>query len=258
MNFADKVVLISGAGSGIGREMALRFAKLSAKLSLIDINSITLNKVAQECKNISKINVHTVIADLGDINNAKYIVDSTKQEYGRIDVLINCAGISGGFGSKSDVFIENMDKVFNVNLLSHIAITNYASDALIESKGCVINISSVFGTHPTRNLIPYAVAKAALIHFTKCAALELGEKGVRVNSISPGPVNTNIVLSDVKTRELSDNFWQKLAEQLPLKKLVTTEQIAEVAVLMASEKGGGITGCNYKVDSGMALKRLTL
>nr|XP_032524607.1 3-oxoacyl-[acyl-carrier-protein] reductase FabG-like [Danaus plexippus plexippus] len=258
MSFADKVVLITGAGSGIGRGIALHFSKLSAKLSLIDINSENISNVAQECENISKMKAFTVTTDLGDIKNTKYVVDCTKKAYGKIDVLINCAGISGSGGVTSDVLMENLDKVININLLSHIALTNYASDALIESKGCVINISSIFGTSCIQNGIPYAVAKAGMIHFTKCAALELSEKGVRVNSISPGPVSTNILMNAGMSKEISDKFWQNMANQVPLKELVSAEEIGEVAALIASDQGSTITGCDYIIDSGMSLKRFTL
>ncbi|CAG9572897.1 unnamed protein product [Danaus chrysippus] len=258
MSLADKVVIITGAGSGIGKGIALHFAKLSAKLSLVDINPDNLRTAAKECEDISKLKAFTVTADLGDLKNAKNVVDSTKQAYGRIDVLVNCAGISGPGGVTSDVLMNSMDRVININLISPIALTNYASDALIESKGCVINISSIFGTTCIENGIPYAVAKAGMIHFTKCAALELGEKGVRVTSISPGPVSTNILVNSGKSQETSDKFWQYLAAQCPLKKLVTAEEIGEVAAMIASDLGTTITGIDYIIDSGMSLKRFTL
>ncbi|OWR47410.1 3-oxoacyl [Danaus plexippus plexippus] len=227
MNFSKKVILITGAASGIGKAIALSFAKLSARLSLIDINFENLNKVAEDCEILNENKVFKVATNVSDTNNVKEAVTATVQEFDRLDVVINCAGICDMNGITGENLIENLGKVLNINLISHIAATHYAADELIKSKGCVVNISSIFGTTATKNGIPYAVSKAGMVHFTKCAALELAEKGVR-------------------------NF----EENTPLKHLAEAQDIAEMAVFLASDKAKHVTGIDVIIDSGITLRKM--
>nr|XP_032524606.1 3-oxoacyl-[acyl-carrier-protein] reductase FabG-like [Danaus plexippus plexippus] len=256
MNFSKKVILITGAASGIGKAIALSFAKLSARLSLIDINFENLNKVAEECEILNENKVFKVATNVSDTNNVKEAVTSTIQEFDRLDVVINCAGICDMNGITGENLIENLGKVLNINLISHIAATHYAADELIKSKGCVVNISSIFGTTATKNGIPYAVSKAGMVHFTKCAALELAEKGVRVNSISPGPIRTNLLDNDFKNKDEINTFFQNFEENTPLKHLAEAQDIAEMAVFLASDKAKHITGIDVIIDSGITLRKM--
>ncbi|CAG9572892.1 unnamed protein product [Danaus chrysippus] len=255
MSFKNKVILITGAASGIGREIAIQFAKLSANLSLLDISSENLKRVAEECRNLSESKVFTLVADLRKSDNVKTVVDLTKGEFGKIDVLVNSAGIARVGDIKCVDLLEDVDNVLNINVISGIALTHYAAEALIESKGCIINIASIMATEVSRGLLAYNVSKAAVLQFTKCVALELADKGVRVNCISPGSVKTNVLNNVLPPSEDVNKFWDDLIEDHPLRKLTTTDDIAHMAVFLASDKAKSITGCNYIVDSGKTLTK---
>ncbi|CAG9572895.1 unnamed protein product [Danaus chrysippus] len=257
MNFTNKVIFITGAGSGIGKAIALNFAKLSARLSLIDINLENLNKIAEECEMLNENKVFKVATDVSDTNNVKDAIIATVKEFDRLDVMMNCAGISDMNGITSEHLIENLSKVLNINLISHIAATHYAADALIKSRGCVVNISSIFGTTAIKNGLPYAVSKAGMVHFTKCAALELAEKGVRVNSISPGPIRTNLLYKDLKNQEQINTVFQNFEENSPLKHLAEAQDIADMAVFLASDKAKHITGIDVIIDSGISIPTIS-
>ncbi|CAG9572894.1 unnamed protein product [Danaus chrysippus] len=255
MSFKNKVIVISGAASGIGREIAIKFAKLSANLSLLDINLENLKSVAKECRELSESKVFTLVADLGKSDNVKTVVDLIKQEFGKIDVLVNSAGIARAGDIKCANLLEDVDNVFNINLISGVTLTHYAAEALIESKGCIINIASIMAVKACKGSLAYNVSKAAVLQFTKCVALELADKGVRVNCISPGSVKTNVLNNVLPPSVDIKKFWDDMIEDHPLQQLTTTDDIAHMAVYLASDKAKSITGCDYIVDSGKTLTK---
>ncbi|CAG9572898.1 unnamed protein product [Danaus chrysippus] len=255
MSFSDKVILITGAGSGFGKGIAIHFAKLSAKLSLVDTNPENLNSVAQECENISKIKVFKVSTDITVRDNVKNAVNDTISQYGKINVLINCAEIGSKVGITSPNLMTEMEKIIAVNLKAAITFTHYASDSLIENKGNVINIASLFATTVIKEALPYSVSKAGLVHFTRCAALELADKGVRVNCISPGPVRSQNVMGDFDTKEENDIYWDTWAKEAPLRHSVTEDEVADVAEFLASDKSRSVTGTDYIIDCGWSLQK---
>ncbi|XP_032524354.2 uncharacterized oxidoreductase TM_0325-like [Danaus plexippus] len=255
MSFSDKVILVTGAGSGIGKGIAIHFARLSAKLSLIDSNSENLNSVAQECENISKMKVFKVFTDITVRDDIKNAVNDTVRHFGTINVLMNCAEIGSRVGIFSPNLMTIMEKIIAVNLKAAIAFTHYAADSLIENKGNVINIASLFASTVIKEALPYSVSKAGLVHFTRCAALELADKGVRVNCISPGPVRSNMVLGEFETKQENDENWDTWAKDAPLKHLVTEDEVAELAEFLASNKARSVTGTDYIIDCGWSVQK---
>ncbi|XP_072933745.1 cyclohexanol dehydrogenase-like [Epargyreus clarus] len=253
MNFSTKVVVVTGAGSGMGAAIAENFAKLNASLCLIEINESNLRKVSEECEKLSKTKVLQVVADLGKDEDVKRSIDSALKEFGKIDVLVNCAGIHGTGRVTDPDIVEKYDRVLAVNLRSVVAMTNKAAPALIKSKGCVINISSIASRLPSQNTLPYNLSKAGVTHFTKCAALELAKDGVRVNCISPGPVKTNLLRNTDMTESEHDQFWHVIGQATPLKRVVKAEEIAELTAFLASDKANSITGSDYVMDSGLMI-----
>ncbi|CAG9572903.1 unnamed protein product [Danaus chrysippus] len=254
MDFTGKVVLITGAGSGIGKEIAIHFAKLSANLVLISSNVDKLTKVSEECKHLSNSRVLILPCNLRQIHTIKDVISNAKKEFGRIDVVVNCAGIAAIDGITSVDVLDKVDDVLKVNFEAAVAITHSAVDTLIESRGCIINIGSIMGTMVGKYSIAYNVSKAVLLQFTKCIALELADNGVRVNCISPGSVKTNII-SDFIPSEQQENFWDSLIDDYPLKHLPTTDDIANMTTFLASHKAKSITGCDIIVDGGKTLTK---
>ncbi|KAG4070599.1 hypothetical protein HA402_013519 [Bradysia odoriphaga] len=173
MTFTDKVVLITGASSGIGACTSKHFAKLNAKLALVGRNVERLEVVAQQCIDNSGKKPLTIIADINV--QTEEIIEKTIAHYGRLDVLVNVAGI-GAPSSISRINLDNFDKVMNTNVRSVYHLTALAVPHLIESKGNVVNVSSVAGIRSFPYFLAYCVSKAALDQFTKCISLELGPK----------------------------------------------------------------------------------
>ncbi|XP_072933748.1 3-oxoacyl-[acyl-carrier-protein] reductase FabG-like [Epargyreus clarus] len=253
MSFTNKVVLITGAATGLGAAIALGFAKLNATLCITDISEANLLKTKTECEGLSKETVLEVIADLRKDEDVARIVDSVLKAFGKIDVLVNCAGIVKAARLQDSDIIAKFDEIISVNLRAAIVMTRYALPALIASKGCIINISSVASRLITRNILPYNISKAGLLNFTKCAAFELAPHGVRVNCISPGAVKTNLWINAGATEEEHHTIWDTVIEQTPLKKSIEGEEVAELTIYLASDKAASITGSDFVIDAGLLL-----
>lgn len=253
MSFINKVVLVTGAGSGIGETISYHFAKYAARLSLADKDANNLMKTAEECERLSKAKVLTTVADLRNDQDVLKVVQNTKNHYGRIDVVINCAGVYKPASILDPKLIEVFDDVMTTNLRSIVYLTNCVARELEETKGNIINISSAAFSLGGSRSVPYETSIAALDHFTTCVALDLAAKGIRVNSISPGVVKTNILDNAGVDKEKSEAFWNG-ATSAPLSRLVKTEDVAEFVVFLASDKAKAMTGCNYPIDAGLAIR----
>lgn len=183
MDFKGKVVIITGASSGIGAQSAREFAKLGSRLVLAGRNLENLKKVAVDCGNSD--DVLMVQADVTSEDDSKKIIDEAVKKFGRIDVLLNIAGIIED-GTIETTSMEQYDRVMNTNMRSIYFLTMLAVPYLIESEGNIVNISSVCGVRSFPGVLAYNVSKAAVEQFTKCVALELASKKVRCNSVAPG------------------------------------------------------------------------
>lgn len=182
MNFAGKVVLVTGASSGIGARTAQKFAQLGACLSLTGRKLENLEKVASECEGQK----HFVVA--GNITSevdTKRILDETIKKYGRLDILVNNAGIIET-GTIENTSMEQYDRVMNTNIRAIYYLTMLAVPHLIKTEGSIVNVSSVNGIRSFPGVLAYNLSKAAVDQFTRCVALELAPKKVRVNSVNPG------------------------------------------------------------------------
>ncbi|XP_037299579.1 3-oxoacyl-[acyl-carrier-protein] reductase FabG isoform X3 [Manduca sexta] len=241
-NFSDKVVLVTGASSGIGEATALLFAKFGAQLALVGRNEKNLNAVADQCMKELGVRVLPIIADLGTDEGCEKVAKMTLEHYGRLDVLVNNAGI----GSKYDLIetnsMEMLDRVFSVNVRGVYNLTRLVVPALVKSNGNIVNISSVVGK----------MVNAALDHFTRLIALELGPKGVRVNTVSPGSTITSFYQ---RLTEITEEEYKKHLEDcercIPLGKVCTSEDIAKTIVHVASEHSCRVTGTDIVVDGGL-------
>uniref|UniRef100_A0A2A4JHN9 Ketoreductase domain-containing protein n=1 Tax=Heliothis virescens TaxID=7102 RepID=A0A2A4JHN9_HELVI len=246
MSFVKKVVLITGGSAGIGATTAEFFANEGATVAIVGRNEAKLNAVAERCQ---KLGVPTLAikADVAKDEEADTIVKKTIDKFGRLDVLVNNAGILREAGILSEKFLSSYDEVMNINLRGTVRITHFAAPHLIKTKGSIVNVSSIAGQCTMRpNNIAYRTSKAAMTHFTRCVALELAPKGVRVNSVSPGPVKTEIF----DGLEVNADM---LTSKTALHRLSEASEIADMIVYLASDNAKGITGSNYVIDNGSLL-----
>jgi len=242
-----KVAVVTGAGRGIGRAIALKLSKLGASVVINYRSSI---KEAQELIDEIKSNggnAEAVQGDVSSLEDAEKVVKFAVEKFGRLDILVNNAGIT-----KDTLLLrmkeEDFDKVLEVNLKGVFNCTKHASAIMLKQKsGRIINISSVIGLIGNAGQANYAAAKAGIIGFTKSIAKELGGRGITVNAIAPGFISTDM------TEVLSDKVKEKLLESVPLRKLGSPEDVANLAGFLASDNASYITGQVINVDGGMVM-----
>ena len=245
------VAMITGATSGIGRAVAKRFAAAGAHVVIIGRDQSVLEKVEQEIESAGgtsmSLSVDVTIDD--DVRNA---FASAISETSRLDVLVNAAGhISSG--TIENTTLSACDSMMNVNLRSVFSLMQMATPHLIQTKGNIVNISSVTGLRSFPGVLAYCVSKAGVDQLTRCAALELAPKGVRVNAVNPGVVVTEIHKRGGMNEESYEKFLEHSKTTHPLGRVGNADEIAELVFYLASEKASWITGATYQIDGGRAL-----
>jgi len=248
---ATRVVMVTGATSGIGRAVARRFASASSQIIAIGRNRSSLEAVEAEiCRSGGA--VHGVALDVTSDADVRKAFDEAINHTGRLDVLVNAAGhISTG--SIENTSLPQWDAMMNVNLRSVFHLMQLASPHLIKTKGSIVNISSVTGLRSFPGVLAYCVSKAGVDQLTRCAALELAPKGVRVNAVNPGVVVTEIHKRGGMSEPDYEKFLEHSKTTHPLGRVGTAAEIAELVFYLASEKAGWITGATYQIDGGRAL-----
>ncbi|KAG8239199.1 hypothetical protein J437_LFUL018564 [Ladona fulva] len=186
-----KVALITGASSGIGKGAALHFAKLGCRLLLSGRKVENLNLVAEECCNFGDNKVEVSIGDVSDYSYCEKLMKQAVDSFGKLDVLVNSAGIllTGGI---EQLTLEDYNYQMNVNVTSIFSLTKLALPHLIETKGNIVNVSSVTGLRAFPGVVGYNISKAAVDHLTRSVALEAAPHGVRINAVNPGVIVTNL------------------------------------------------------------------
>ncbi|MGH9882716.1 MAG: SDR family NAD(P)-dependent oxidoreductase, partial [Pyrinomonadaceae bacterium] len=213
-DFKEKVVVITGATSGIGQAAALRFAEAGATVAAIGRNEDALNEVAKRIQQAGGTGL-PFRADISNDDEAKHAVAQTLERSGGIDVLVNAAGhISSGTIEDTDP--DAWDAMLNVNLRAVFRLMQEALPALSERRGNVVNVSSVTGLRAFPGVLAYCVSKAGLDQLTRCAALELASKGVRVNAVNPGVVVTEIHKRGGMDKEQYAAFLERSKQTHPL------------------------------------------
>lgn len=242
-----KIAIITGAGRGIGREIALQFAKSGAKLVLnYRSNSAQMEEVLLMIKNAGG-EVIAIQADVSKEDEVKVLMDATIKQFGRLDILVNNAGIT-----KDDLLMrmseKDFDSVIDTNLKGTFFCMKYASSIMLKQRsGKIINMSSVIGITGNVGQANYAASKAGIIGLTKSAARELASRGITVNAVAPGFIQTEM------TEVLSDKIKEASLANIPLKRLGTVSEVASAVSFLASEAANYITGQVLQVDGGMVM-----
>ncbi|XP_017460671.1 PREDICTED: 3-oxoacyl-[acyl-carrier-protein] reductase FabG-like [Rhagoletis zephyria] len=248
MNFAGKVVLVTGASSGIGAATAVKFAKLGASLALNGRNEKNLKAVAQQCANVGK-EPHLVVGDVSKEYDIKFIWQKTVEKYTKLDVLVNNAGIIET-GSIENTSLEQYDRVMNTNLRAIYHLTMLAVPELIKSKGNIVNVSSVNGIRSFPGVLAYNISKMGVDQFTRCVALELAAKGVRANCVNPGVTVTNLHKRGGMDEETYSKFLEHSKTTHALGRPGTADEVANAITFLASDLATFTTGVSLAVDGG--------
>lgn len=248
MSFHSKIVLITGASSGIGAATAIHFSKLGAKLALTGRNLVNLQHVADQCEQSFSLKPFLVTGDLTNEDDTKRILNSTISHYNQLDVLVNNAGILES-GSIESTSLDQYDRIMNANVRSIYHLTMLAVPHLIKTKGNIVNVSSVNGVRSFANVLAYCMSKSAVDQFTRCVALELAPKGVRVNSVNPGVVETNILTRQGMSKEDYASFLEKTKVTHALGRPGTPEEVAKAIAFLAGDASFS-TGNSLLVDGG--------
>ena len=196
--------------------------------------------------------VHAFAADLSQEAETTNCAERVLKTFGGVDILIHAAGIIGS-GTIENTTLAQWDTMMNINLRSIFHLSQLCLPSLIERKGNVVCLSSVAGLRSFPGVLGYAVSKAGLDQFTRCAALELASKGVRVNAVNPGVVVTELHRSGGMNEEQYQAFLERSKTTHPLGRVGTAEEVADLILFLASDRAGWITGGTFSIDGGRAL-----
>jgi NAD(P)-dependent dehydrogenase (short-subunit alcohol dehydrogenase family) len=249
LTLAGKVAVVSGASRGIGRAIAELFAREGATVVICGRKQDTLLQAAAEMKDCAG-RVYPLACHVGRAADIQHLVDTAHREFGEIDILVNNAATNIAQEPVLQVDEAKFDKMIEVNVKSAFRFIQAVAPGMCQrGSGSIINIASIAGLRPQVHGMLYSMTKAALIMMTQSYALELGPRGVRVNAIAPGLVQT----------VLSEYFWKdaeklrQVIETQPIKHLGQPHEIAEVALLLAGDRGSYLTGQTLVVDGGRLL-----
>lgn len=245
--FKNKAVLVTGSSQGIGKTIALRFSSFGAQLALNDISSQEdkLKEVRQEIQEKGG-KAEYFLADVSDRKQVQKMVEDIKQKFGKLDVLVNNAGIC------RDKTLAKMDQkewqqVIDVDLTGVFNCTQATLPLIVQSKGNIVSLSSVVGRRGNFGQTNYAAAKAGIIGFTKALAKEVGRLGVNVNAVAPGFIESPL------TENLPEKIKNQVKKITSLGRFGKPEEVADVVVFLASEEASFVTGTIVNIDGGLSL-----
>jgi len=246
MHFKNKIVMVTGSTRGIGKAIALAFAREGATSIIIGRNVETAEKVRDEFMR-QGLKAEGFGCDVTSTENVEKITNKILDKFNRIDILVNNAGIT-----KDNLLLrmseDDWDEVIKVNLKSVFCSTKVVAKFMLKQKsGTIINISSIIGIQGNSGQANYAATKAGILGFTKSMAKELASRGITVNAIAPGYIGTDM------TAELKENVREEILKNIPLGRLGKSEDVAGVCLFLASKEAAYITGQTIVVDGGMAI-----
>ena len=243
----NKVALITGAARGIGKAIAKKFAENGYNVVINYVSAKTdIKTLTKEFEDLG-VKVLLVKADVSNKEEAEGLVNQTVEKFGKIDVLVNNAGIT-----KDNLLMrmseEDFEKVLDINLKGTFLITKFATKYMMKKRcGSIVNLASVVGVAGNAGQCNYSASKAGVIGFTKSIAKELASRNIRANAVAPGFIKTD--MTDV----LSDNVKENINSQIPLKRMGTAEEVAKLVYFLGTAESSYITGQVINVDGGMVM-----
>ena len=247
VSLEGKIALVTGGARGIGKEIALVLAKEGANIALCDVNLEEAEKTAKEIQELGRDSM-AFKADVADLGQVQDMVDKILDKFKRLDILINNAGITRD-GLILRMSEEDWDKVIAVNLKGCFVCTKVVSKVMLKQRsGKIVNLASIIGIMGNAGQANYAASKAGIIGLTKSVAKELASRGVCVNAIAPGFINTEM------TAKLSEETKKNMLLNIPLRRLGEPKDVANLALFLSSENSSYITGQVVSIDGGMSMK----
>ncbi|MBP2302849.1 SDR family NAD(P)-dependent oxidoreductase [Azospirillum picis] len=242
--FEGKAVIVTGAGSGMGEATARRFSREGAMVALVDRDGEAVRRVAADLPSDRSV-VHVV--DVSDCGAVEAMVAAVAGRFGRLDVIVNNAGVHAA-GKPEEIDNESWRRVIATDVDGVFFGCRAALPHLEKTRGCIINTASVSGTGGDWGMSPYNAAKGAVVNLTRALALDLGARGIRVNSVCPTLTRTGMTVDMLKDEALVDKF----KERIPLGRVCEPEEVAAVIAFLASDDASFVSGINMAVDGGLS------
>ncbi len=247
MNLTGKVALVTGAGSGIGRAVALRLAEAGAKIVVADFNE---EAGAETCAELKKSGTEAASrrTDVSQTSEVQELVTFTVRTFGRLDCAVNNAGIQGELASTADCSEENWDRIVDTNLKGVFLCMKYElREMLRRGSGAIVNIASNFGIVGSPQMPAYSASKHGVVGLTKTAAIEVASRGIRVNAVCPGPTLTPLAEAVIKE---TPGIIEAINSRLPIGRMAGPEEIARAVAWLCSDEATFVVGGIFPVDGG--------
>jgi len=247
MNLTDKVALVTGAGSGIGRAVAQSLAAAGAKVTVADFNEETAARTCAELKK-SGAEAASRRTDGSKTEEVQQLIAFTIQTFGRLDCAVNNAGIQGELASTADCTEENWDRIVDTNLKGVFLCMKYElREMLRRGSGAIVNIASNFGVVGSPQMPAYSASKHGVVGLSKTAAIEVAARGIRVNAVCPGPTLTPLAEAVIKN---TPGIIEAINSRLPIGRMASPEEIARAVAWLCSDEATFVVGGIFPVDGG--------
>jgi NAD(P)-dependent dehydrogenase (short-subunit alcohol dehydrogenase family) len=253
MRFAGKVVIVTGGAAGIGAGCGRDFAREGGKVALFDIDAPRGEELAHTLDAEGPGEAAFWRCDVADTAQLQQAIEGVIARFGRIDSLINNAGIHPPAQSIDETSIEDLERVLRINFVSTFAAAKFAAPHLRKTKGTIVNVSSMTAVLGQENSAAYAASKGAQLSFTKALALELGRDGVRVNAVLPSNVDTPLMRAWAATLDDPESALDRVAKLQVFGRMADSEEIGRVCLFLSTEDSSFITGQGIEVEGGSSL-----